>query len=51
MTWGEFKAFVEANGVRDDLKINYIDIYPNDGSDINVMVKRLPSGELYLTVN
>lgn len=31
MTWGEFKSYVEAQGVTDDSFINYIDMWPENG--------------------
>lgn len=33
MTWGEFKEAVEAQGVKDDHEISYVDWSPGWGSD------------------
>ena len=30
-TWGEFKRWVESNGVKDDMEINYIDVSTDFG--------------------
>ena len=35
MTWGEFKEFVEGQGVTDDDEIDYIDMHPQNGVPVD----------------
>jgi hypothetical protein len=37
MTWGEFKQFVESNGVTDDDEIRYIDSYCHGPDEMDVI--------------
>lgn len=45
MTWKEFKEAVEAQGVTDDDKVEYIDTYPERG--ISVGWDEFPAGRQF----
>jgi hypothetical protein len=39
MTWKEFKTTVEAKGVRDDFKVDYIEVGDIDVSQLDISVR------------
>jgi hypothetical protein len=47
MTWGEFKAAVEAQGVEDDDELDHIDCSPIDAVSVHVH-RDEPDGPFYV---